>query len=401
MKLIAEVPVSSGGFPSGRILDWIVIEDNHKYSQDKAVLLQNIILGNSRLNPLTRRPLSKQALDEIGRYRLQHMITVEILNEAVDMFDDNYTTAITIDDFFLVGDLYIRCVEAVKATITRIKVLFDDFDLLDMDIYLPLSRLTDKNIIRVVTFNDNVTGENYNDVGVFVSQYDRYKFKFSPFPREINMPSRSQFRSRSPSPVRSRSISPVRFIPLPEQPTITQRLIWIPVRQVDDDFWSYTIGSAEMRPYTLLYNHAYLSNDQIREIQEYNTTRLTLSNQGINNFEGVAGYHGFSQTVLDMMSRREKLPDINEIYPLDIKWGSVLVNGRLKWTVLIGPTDRALRLPESLAEIVRQYNNQLPSMSRSLAYTIATTQISDNIPFTDYVLTRIRNRQPLPNPDNI
>ena len=182
-------PVFNEVIPKHRIIT--VQEGNHKWCFDALVLLEQVVLYNNMTNPMTRSQLPKSVLLNLFTYRMTQLYDITLVDNSKSLFATDNILAIKLDSFYLIGDLHISCAERLGKQITKVRVeivgnvngrnlvAIDTLNLNDS-----ISTLTNDMTIELAISNGNVTGDSYNKLKKFVSDYDRYKFKFSPFPTE-------------------------------------------------------------------------------------------------------------------------------------------------------------------------------------------------------------------------
>ena len=184
-------PIFNEIIPEHRII--VVQEGNHKWCLDASVLLEAIVLHNNKTNPMTRSPLSDIVLANIFAYRMTQLCDITLVDNSKSLFAIDNILGIKLDSFYLIGDLHITCAEKLGKGITKVSVQvyitdstgdkksipIDTFNLNDS-----ITELIYGTTTELIAVDGNVVGDSYNKLKKFVSDYDRYKFKFSPFPSE-------------------------------------------------------------------------------------------------------------------------------------------------------------------------------------------------------------------------
>ena len=200
----------------------VVREGNLKWCMDIQILLEGIVSYNRTTNLLTTNPLSQSVLNQIAAYRLKQIKSIMIVDVRKNIFKGDAILSITMDSFYLVGDLHVACILKVGGVITAMQVILGSLILHEENLDKPISDLTNEKLITVEVEPYNIIGNQYRKLKAFVTKYDRYKFLFSPFPAEVGT------RTRPPSmPTRSSrgtgniTIPPTRSI-VPQRRTATR-----------------------------------------------------------------------------------------------------------------------------------------------------------------------------------
>lgn len=176
-------PVTLCPIPEGCVI--VVRELNASWHMDIRSLLEQIVLYSDYLNPLTRNELSADTISSIADYRMTQLISVIVVPPTCNRLSAYGLDTIVIDSFMRVGDLHVRVATILGLPLTEISVSVGDKNVLDgsLDELLSDSELISKHTFVTVQ-NAYVVGEQYSKLKAFVSDYDRYKYEYSPFPPE-------------------------------------------------------------------------------------------------------------------------------------------------------------------------------------------------------------------------
>lgn len=175
-------PITYNEIPSDRVI--IVTEGNGRWCMDILSLLEQAVVYGNELNPMTRSPLNDNVRQRLIEYRRSQMITFTVDNGAVGLLSKNGMFTFSIDSFYLIGDLHIKCLELANVPIVEARVSLGNKYLDEMKLDVPVSVLRSRRYLNLSIVDEPVTGRSYRELKVFVAKFDRYKYQFSPFPQQ-------------------------------------------------------------------------------------------------------------------------------------------------------------------------------------------------------------------------